>query len=242
MLNNAVINLAQYRSKKEEPKKKTTKGKKGTIYSRNSKLWVDFRYLGERVREPSGLNDTQANRILLRKQINLVIAEIENGVFEFAARFPHSMRREHFSELEGKRVIKKPGDLFFGEYAQKWFEAMKPGMSRDQARDYTITLDMHLLPSLGNLSFGQLNSVQLKKFVAQMKGKKNQQGQPLSAKRIQNVMIPLRVIIRDAVEEYGWTDFPDPFSRLKLPRPMKFRVQPFNFEEWNILTQLSELL
>ena len=94
MLNNAIVNLAQYRSKKEEPKKKTTKGTKGTIYSRNSKLWVDFRYLGERVREPSGLNDTQANRGLLRKQIHLVMAEIENGVFEFAARFPHSNKRE----------------------------------------------------------------------------------------------------------------------------------------------------
>jgi integrase len=236
MFNSAIIDLAQYR-KKDEPKKKTIKGKKGTIYSRNKKLWVDFRYLGERVREPSGLNDTQANRILLRKQISLVVAEIENGVFEFAARFPHSNKREYFSDLEGRRVTKKPGDVLFGVYAQKWFEAMKPGMSRDQARDYTITLDMHLLPSLESLSFGQLNSVQLKKFVAQMKGKKNQQGQPLSAKRIQNVMIPLRVIIRDGVEEYGWTDFPDPFTRLKLPRPMMFRVQPFNFEEWNILIQ-----
>ena len=76
-----IIDLAQYR-KKDEPKKKTIKGKKGTIYSRNKKLWVDFRYLGERVREPSGLNDTQANRILLRKQISLVVAEIENGVFD----------------------------------------------------------------------------------------------------------------------------------------------------------------
>ena len=234
MLNNAIIDLAQYR-KKVEPKKRTTKGNKGTIYSRTKKLWVDFRYLGERVREPSGLSDTQTNRILLRKQLNLVIAEIANGVFEFAARFPHSNKREYFSELEGRRVTKKPGDVLFGVYAQKWFEAMKPGMSRSQIRDYTSALDMHLLPSLKNLSFGQLNSVQLKKFVAQMKGKKNQYGKPLSAKRIQNVMIPLRVIIKDAIEEYGWTDFPDPFTRLKLPRPKKFRVLPFSFEEWNIL-------
>lgn len=237
MKNSAFIDLAQYR-KKEEKKKKTIRGKKGTIYCRNSKLWVDFRYLGERVREPTGLNDTQANRVLLRKQIDLVIAEIENGVFEFAARFPHSSKREYFAELEGRRVTKKPGDLLFGSYAKRWFEAMKPGMSRSQIRDYTSALDMHLLPSLGNLSFGELNSVQLKKFVAQMKGKKNQQGKSLSAKRIQNVMIPFRVIIKDAIEEYGWSDFPDPFTRLKLPRPQKFRVLPFSFEEWAILIKL----
>ena len=234
MSKSAIIDLAQYREK-EEPKKKTTKGKKGTIYSRSSTLWVDFRYLNERVREPSGLSDTKSNRLILRKQLDLVVAEIQNGVFEFAARFPHSNKREYFAELEGRRVTKKPGDLLFGAYVQRWFEAMKPGMSRSQVRDYTSALEMHLLPTLGKLSFGQLNSVQLKKFVAQMKGKKNQQGKPLSAKRIQNVMIPLRVIVKDAMEEYGWTDFPDPFTRLKLPRPKKFRVLPFSFDEWAIL-------
>jgi len=237
MKDNAVTDLAPYR-KKEETKKKTTKGKKGTVYCRSNKLWVDFRYLGERVREPSGLSDTQANRVLLRKQIDLVVAEIENGVFEFAERFPHSSKREYFAELEGRRVTKKPGDLLFGVYVKRWFEAMKPGMSRSQIRDYTSALEMHLLPSLGNLSFDQLNSVQLKKFVAQMKGKKNQQGKSLSAKRIQNVMIPFRVIIKDAIEEYGWSDFPDPFTRLKLPRPKKFRVLPFSFEEWAILIKV----
>jgi integrase len=225
MLQNAIIDLARYR-RKEEPKKKTTKGKKGTIYSRNGKLWVDFRYLNERVREPSGLSDTKSNQMHLRKQLDLVIAEIENGVFEFAARFPHSTKREYFADLEGKRVTKKPGDLLFGDYVRRWFEAMKPGMSRSQIPDYTSAFDMHLLPSLGKLTFGQLNSVQLKKFVAQMKGKKNQQGKPLSAKRIQNVMIPLRVIIKDAMEEYGWNDFPDPFTRLKLPRPKNSEYSP----------------
>jgi len=45
MLNNAIIDLAQYR-KKVEPKKRTTKGNKGTIYSRTKKLWVDFMSIG----------------------------------------------------------------------------------------------------------------------------------------------------------------------------------------------------
>jgi integrase len=234
MFNQAIIDLAQYR-KKKEPKQKTTRGKKGTIYSRSGKLWVDFRYLNERVREPSGLSDSKGNQSLLRKQLDLIIAEIENGVFNFAQRFPHSSKREYFSELEGQRVTKNPGDVLFGEYVKKWFEAMQPGMSRSQIRDYTSALDMHLLPYFRKLTFGQINTVQLKKFVAQMKGKKNSKGNPLSAKRIQNVMIPLRVIIKDAIEEFGWQDFPDPFTRLKLPRPKKFRVLPFSFDEWKIL-------
>jgi integrase len=76
------------------------------------------------------------------------------------------------------------------------------------------------------------DDVDLKKFVALMISKKNGQGKPLSAKRIRNVIIPLRMITKDAFTEYGWHTLPDPFVRLKLPRPTKFRVQPFGFDEW----------
>ncbi len=37
-------------------------------------------------------------------------------------------------------------------------------------------------------------------------------------------MIPLRIITRDAVDEYDWTDFHDPFVRLKVPKAQKPRV------------------
>jgi hypothetical protein len=45
-------------------------------------------------------------------------------------------------------------------------------------------------------------------------------------------MIPLRVIMRDAIDEYGWKDLPDPFAGLKLPKVRKIRIHPFSFEEW----------
>lgn len=82
-----------------------------------------------------------------------------------------------------------------------------------------------------------LNTVRMKKFIAHMKGKKNRQGNPISAKRILNVMIPLRIIVRDCIEEHAWMMFADPFTRCKLPRPQKRRVQPFNFDEWDVALQ-----
>jgi len=51
---------------------------------------LDFYYLGKRVREPSGLSDTNSNRKRVRKQLDLIIAEIENDLFQFAKRFPNS--------------------------------------------------------------------------------------------------------------------------------------------------------
>ena len=90
-------------------------GKKGSVVSRGGKLWVDFYYLQERVREPSGLDDVPANRLLLRSQLNLVVAEIENGVFEFAKRFPHSRSKDRFMQLEGKAHRKGPEEIVFGD-------------------------------------------------------------------------------------------------------------------------------
>ena len=233
-----IVDLTQYRKKKKQaPKRKRQKSKsKGSVYGRAGKLWVDFRYLDERVREPSGLLDTAENRKTVRKQVDLIIAEIENGIFEFAKRFPHSSRKEYFAELEGRTVTKDPADVIFSEYVEKWWTDMKPGMSDSQIRDYTSILDFHVLPRFSDMAFTEFWSpVVLKKFVAELKGKTNRHNKPLSAKRIQNILIPLRAIVKDAKDEFGWTDLGDPFSQLKLPKVKRIRIYPFDFKEWEIL-------
>lgn len=237
MQKSLVIDLTQYRKgKPDRPKRKrAAKGLKGSVYSRGGMLWVDFHYLGERVRESTGLKDTAFNRKAAREQLNLVIAEIENGIFSFSKRFPHSSKKAHFSRLEGNRVEKTPNEILFGEYVKRWWTAMKPGMSDSKIRDYTNILNTHALPYFGDMPFSALTSVEMKKFIAHLQGKRNRLGKPLSAKRIRNIMIPVRVIIRDAVDEYGWANFHDPFANLKLPRVPKFRVRPFTTDEWKVL-------
>ncbi|MBW1863779.1 MAG: site-specific integrase [Deltaproteobacteria bacterium] len=238
MKHSKIIEISSYRKKRDKRREgdRLNDGKKGRVYSRGGKLWVDFYYLGERVREPSGLKDSPSNRQIVRKQLDLVTAEIENGIFEFAERFPHSKKKSYFDKLEGRTVRKDPGDLLFGAYAKRWVEEMKPGMSYSQIRDYTIILRTHHYPYFSKMPFSEICSkVLMKKFIAHLKSKKNRYGQPLSAKRIQNVMIPLRVIVRDAIDEYGWSELTDPFSGLKLPKVRKIRIHPFSFNEWKIV-------
>ena len=189
----------------------------------------------QRVRESSGLEDTPANQRLLRKKLDLIVAKIENGVFKFARSFPLSSKKDKFSELEGRIVTIDPGDVLFGEYEKKWWKEMKPGMTENKIRDYTSILNYHLLPYFAQRPFSEFTPVLLKKFLAHLKGKKVRSNKPLSAKRIQNVMIPLREIVKDAIIEYGWPDFPDPFAGLKLPKAPKTRVFPFSYGEWKIL-------
>ena len=160
------------------------------------------------------------------------MAQIDNGQFEFSSWFPKSKRREYFAELEGRDVTVDPGEVIFSGYVDKWRQEMFPGMSDNQIRDYTSILKVHLLPEFGDQPFCEFRPIRIKKFLAKLKGHRQQNGSPLSAKRIQNVFIPLRIIVRDAIAEYGWTDFPDPFFNLKLPKIRKKLVQPFGFDEW----------
>lgn len=210
-------------------------GRKGRVYSRGGKLWVDFYYLGQRVREPAGVSDTRANKEFVRKQLDVVVAEIEAGVFEFARRFPHSSKRDVFTQLEGKNLRKDPDTVTFGDYVSRWWEEMRLGMTDNQIRDYTSILQYHLLPYFEQLPFSEFNAVAIKKFAAHLASKTNHSGKPLSAKRIQNIMIPLRVIVRDAVVEFGWSNLVDPFAGVRLPQVNRVRVFPFDHTEWQIL-------
>lgn len=234
---NKVIDFTKYRKKPTRVRTKVNKGRNGSVYARNGKLWVDFHYLGRRVREPSGLSDKAENRVIVRKQLDLIGAEIENGVFEFQKRFPHSTKRELFAHLEGSKVKIDPKETFFGEYVKQWMKVMLPGMSPGKVRDYESALRNYLLPFFKDTPFAEFNPFLMKKFLAVLGARKSRFGKTLSAATIRNIMIPLRVIWHDAVDEYGWYELRDPMARLKLPRPGKFRVRPFSFEEWDKLME-----
>jgi integrase len=108
-------------------------------------------------------------------------------------------------------------------------------MSDSQVRDYTSILNTHLLPYFGDLAFAEFWPVLMKKFFAFLRTKQTPQGTPLSPKRIHNILIPLRVIFKDAYGEYDWNDLPESFSDLRLPKVQRIRIQPFTFKEWEIL-------
>jgi len=237
-----VIYFPSHRTKKSEPRQtgQKTVDQRGRVYSRNSWLWVDFRYLGERVREPAGLKETQENREFIRRQLDLVVAEIANGVFEFARRFPKSSHKEHFAKKEGRPVTRDPGEVFFKNYVRDWLMAMEPGMSPGQVRDYNNALKNHLLPFFGDMTFREINSVCIKRFVAHLKSCQSRYKRPFTAKTIRNYLIPLRVIFKDAAVEYEWDRIKDPFFGVRLPKVTRRRIQPFDFSEWKELMAAAD--
>jgi len=74
--------------------------KEGSVREANGKVYVDFRYLGERVREPSGLVWNQKNTRHVRGQLDKIIVGIKSDAFRFAQVFPKSKKAEYFTQKE----------------------------------------------------------------------------------------------------------------------------------------------
>jgi integrase len=226
-----IINFEKFAERPEETKGSITR-KKGS-----GKLYVDFYYNGVRIVKTTGLNDTPQNRQNARKWLDSILERIGNGSFAFADAFPGASAEEKafHARLEIREYAPKPRDVLFGDYVEGWIERiLEKSPSRTKRDDHRKMIDYWLLPHFGKMTFHQITGVALKEFIPTLvikKGKKG--GQPLSASRIRNILIPLRAIWYDACEEHRW-DLSDPFaySRKHLPKRVKNHPQAFRFAEW----------
>ena len=76
------------------------RNKEGSVRKINGKVYVDFMYLGERVREPSGLPWNRENARKVRDQLDRIVVAVKAGTFRFAEVFPKSNNLEYFTEKE----------------------------------------------------------------------------------------------------------------------------------------------
>ena len=144
--------------------------KEGTVREINGKVYVDFLYCGQRVREASGLPWTIENAKLVRSQLDKIILAIKDGSFEFRKVFPRSKKADLFSDLEGRLFgrTRQPGEVLFKDYALEWYDTLK-STARVRERTmlgYRSILRLYLEPFFGELSFGRINAVTLDEFSA----------------------------------------------------------------------------
>lgn len=74
--------------------------KKGSVRNINGLVYIDFMYLGERVRESSGLIWNTDNEKLVREQLDRIISAIDSKSLIFAEVFPYSRRKQYFYNKE----------------------------------------------------------------------------------------------------------------------------------------------
>lgn len=231
----AVIQLNEYF---EQPIKK-----KGVIRKPGSnKLYVDLRPNGKRVQKSSGLKDTPENRRKLQEWVDRQSERIKNGTFRFSEAFPNASEKEKavHATLEGFDYKPESKNILFEEYVKPWMGKNFKDFPPSRIKDYMDIINYRILPFFKNKTFDQINGVVLKDFIKTLNWKEGKKkGQPLSESRVVNILMVLRAILNDAVEENQW-DSPDPFNFIKgflkrnlKERPKKDDPKVFRFDEWN---------
>ena len=212
-----------------------------SVRKESNTLYLDFRYLGRRCREQTNLKNTVANKRRLEKLLVVMEAEIMAGTFRYGKHFPDSRSLERFSEEELKLHQPKEWSIrqdqfvipTFEGYVSEWLERHKIAWRKSHVVNIESMINKHYLPFFGEERINSITRNDLLKFrtaLAKVPGRNGRKS--LSNNRINKIMDPLRRIFEDAAEEFN---FITPYIRIKQLKSQKSDVQPFTFDEVNLL-------
>jgi integrase len=213
------------------------------------KLFVDFRYRGERCREHTALNDTPMNRRKLEKLLQRIEAEIAFGTFDYARYFPNSILLSRFTSkgqtmpaisrvrqsAASGAAVRPVESMPFKEFANEWYSQYEIEWKRSYRHTVHGTFDKHLIPRFGAMDIGRITKEEILNFrsdLGKLPGRKSKEH--LSAQRINHVMGVLRRLLEDGADRFQFTS---PYQRIKPLKLAKSDVQPFTLNEVQLILQ-----
>jgi integrase len=204
------------------------------------RLFVDFRFGGQRCREYTALEDTASNRRRLETVLARIDKAIKAGTFRYGDYFPDSPRarpavraQAHVPEATAAAtaVPERPEACAptFREFASLWTAERRIEWRRSHAKIVEATIEKHLLPRFGELRVNAISKADILGFRADLAGKAGRtKSSKLSARRINGVLTPLRQILEEATERFG---FSSPFKSIRPLKQRKSDIKPFTLEE-----------
>jgi len=178
---------------------------------RGNTLYLDFYYQGVRQRPSLKLTDTKANRLHAERLYSAIEHEISIGTFDFAKHFPNSKKAIALNNNSNRTISTALDD--FMRSAQRHLE-------KSTIKGYNSAIEFYLKPTFGHIKLSELTASDVKTWINSL---------TISAKRINNVLIPLRTIFADAYAE-----------ELIDKNPMlRVKNLPVKVEEPNPLTPLE---
>lgn len=146
-------------------------------------ILIDFYYLGQRCRETIKISPTKANLKFAKNKRATVLHEIAIGTFNYATHFPDSKRAATLGKVTNKTV---------SEALDEFLLTSRRTCEASTLRGYQSAVEYHLKPQFGAYLLRKITATQIKVWIS---------GLTISAKRINNVLIPLRSILRNAFHD-----------------------------------------
>lgn len=211
--------------------KRTTKEKRNYpsgITSRTGKtkssIQIAFTYQGKHRRETINLPPTKANISYAERLRAEILNAIERKTFNYEEYFPNSKI--------GKTIAANKHKLKLKQALEAYLIEAKNHLEHSSYEGYRKIIQNILMPKLGNLTFKELTPIIIRGFVSDLNA---------SAKRIRNILVPLRAVVGRALND----DFidKDPFLRIDfkplLKNKPKSEYKPDPFSQDEIKTILS---
>ena len=211
---------------------------KVTTRKETRRLVIDFTYRGVRCREQTALAANAVNRKRLQAVVDRIKKAQADGSFRYADFFPQSALCTRFIEATATAVA-APAAMAasatealptptFRTLADEWLTNHTVEWRRSHVRVLRSTIDGHLVPHFGDKPIGQIGKADILAFRNKLAEVPGRAAKGLSAKRINGILAPLRQMLAEAAEMYGFTS---PAVNIKPLRVRKTDVQPFTLAE-----------
>ncbi len=198
----------------------------------SNKLFMDFRYRGQRCRELTALEDTPANVKKLEALLKRIEAEITLGSFDYAKYFPGSANIAKFHQPDlgtlSSESSKRGKSAFFKDFCEVWFGEMESTWRRSYRSTVRGILDRQLIPEFGDLEVSSIAKSDLLQFRASLAKVKHGDKVGFSPDHINRHMKIMRMILTEASDRFDFTCQYRNIKPLKVP---KTDVDPFTLEE-----------
>lgn len=193
------------------------RGQEGVRAKSASSIEIDFSYQGKRCRETIKLPPNKANFQFAANKRAAILHEIALGKFNYAEHFPKSRHAATLGKLTNKTI---------GEALEDFLRNTKRRYEASTLRGYKSAIYYHLIPTFGNTPIRKLTTNDIKDWMNSL---------PISGKRINNVLIPLRIVLSDAYFD-GLIDS-NPADRVKNVPHRYDEPKPFKPDEMRLILE-----
>ncbi len=189
---------------------------KGVRASSAKSIAITFQYRGARCREKLKIPPTAANLKYAERLKSTIEHEIATGTFDYAKHFPRSPRARSLSSTPGAAIT-------IAEALRRWHDSMLGEIEQETWDEYGKDISKALIPEFGETRLSELSRSDVKAWTG---------ASALSRKRLNNILIPLRSMLRVALDDGLIQRNPLVDFEVRKPRAVQQdQIDPFTHDE-----------
>ncbi len=195
---------------------------RGVSVRGNESIQIAFTYKGKRCREVLRIPPTDGNLRYANNRRIEILSKIERRSFDYPTEFPESRSAM-------ARASKTGCHITVGEAMNQWLISCQKRCAYSTVRGYTSAVRHYLEPRWGHYTLDEMNRQEIEDWINSL---------TVSAKRINNTLIPLRQVMERAYLD--GTIENNPMTRIKNLKVQTREPEPFTLEEIDRILSVLE--